>query len=191
MSPQCCGRMTPTFYRVAQRANVLKPSDDLLAVLVDRVATFRDELGFAFVAQPVEPCDALLAAIVDHVALFLDERVFVQVAQPVEPCDALLAAIVDHVALFLDERVFVQVAQPVEPCDALLASSSFFLFCSSLGISRKSNSILGRTHFKRPGNSFRQRTGRDIHADYVDFEGHWESTQKNPKRREYQVVICG
>jgi len=43
---------------------------------------------------------------------------------------------------------------------------------------------LGRSYFKRAGSSGRQRNGRDIRADNVDFEGHWESTQKKPKMRE-------
>ena len=74
----------------------------------------------ALIAHLVVPCDAPLAVLVDHVALFLDERGFAQVAQLVEPCDAPLAVLVDHVALFLDVRGFVrgaaQIAIPHTAC---------------------------------------------------------------------------
>ena len=75
MFPQCCGRMTPCSRPAAQSASVMKPRDDLLAVLVDRVATFRDERVSVRDALLVKPFDAHLAAIVDHEALFVDERV--------------------------------------------------------------------------------------------------------------------
>jgi len=63
----------------------------------------------------------------------------------------------------------------------------------SLGRSRKSNSILGFTYCNHTGSSGcpSQRHSQDIRADYVDFEGHWESTPKKPKMRQCQVVICG
>ena len=79
----------------------------------------------------------------------------------------------------------------LEPPLRLHASSARCVV--SLGKSPKSNSILELTYFKSTGSSGRQRYGRDddIRADYVDFEGHWEVTQKKPKMRECQVVVCG
>jgi len=57
--------------------------------------------------------------------------------------------------------------------------------------SRKSNIILGLTYFKSTGSSGRQKLGhgRDIRADYVDFVGHWEVTQKKPKMWQCHMLI--
>jgi len=61
----------------------------------------------------------------------------------------------------------------------------------SLGRSRKFDSILGFTYLKRIENGGRQRNGRDIRADYVHFEGHWDVTPKMPNMSQRQVVIFG
>ena len=48
----------------------MKPRDNLLAVLVGHVATFLDERVFGRLAQIVIPCDDLLAVLVDRRALW-------------------------------------------------------------------------------------------------------------------------
>ena len=55
----------------------------------------------------------------------------------------------------------------------------------SLGRSRKSNSILGLTYFKSTGSSGRQRHGRDIRADYLDFDG---ALGGDPKKVQDEAV---